>query len=276
MELEAAQRPDLAAGVVARFAEASDDFGLYGVLDFYLSYRAWVRGKVAAFLAADAGAPADLRLRARDEARRRFGLARAAAGPPLDRPFLIAVGGVIGSGKSTLARALGRTLAVPVISSDRTRKRAAGMAPDAPGDPSLYEPRQREQTYATLVESAAEVLAAGRGVILDATFSARRWRDIAAATARANGAAFAFIEARCPRQVVLRQRLAARRDGPSESDADEGLLTAFLRDYEPVGSFDAGPRFGIDTSGTPETARNEALERLSLLGILSAAERRAS
>ena len=36
-----------------RFAEACDDFGLYGVVDFYLSYRAWVRGKVAAFVAAD-------------------------------------------------------------------------------------------------------------------------------------------------------------------------------------------------------------------------------
>jgi hypothetical protein len=37
----------LAAGFLARFGEASDDFGLYGVVDFYLSYRAWVRGKVA-------------------------------------------------------------------------------------------------------------------------------------------------------------------------------------------------------------------------------------
>ena len=82
MELEAFHRPDLAAGVVARFAEASDDFGLYGVLDFYLSYRAWVRGKVAAFVAADPAMAADVRHRARDEAGRRFGLARAAAGGP--------------------------------------------------------------------------------------------------------------------------------------------------------------------------------------------------
>ncbi len=78
MELEAAGRPDLAAGFVARFAEASDDFGLYGVLDFYLSYRAWVRGKVASFLAAD---PADAvrrsASRSGEEARRCFGLARS-------------------------------------------------------------------------------------------------------------------------------------------------------------------------------------------------------
>ena len=77
MELEAARRPDLAAGFLARFAEESDDFGLYGVLDFYLSYRAFVRGKVAAFLAADAAAEPELRARKREEARRYFGLARS-------------------------------------------------------------------------------------------------------------------------------------------------------------------------------------------------------
>src|SRR6185295_7219440 len=96
MELEAARRPDLAAGFLARFAEASDDFGLYGVLDFYLSYRAWVRGKVAAFLAADRTADGELRARKREEARRRFALARSFSGLPVDDPFVVVVGGVIG------------------------------------------------------------------------------------------------------------------------------------------------------------------------------------
>src|SRR4029079_8111661 len=59
MELEAARRPDLAAGFLARFAEASDDFGLYGVVDFYLSHPAWGRGQVAAVVAAGDGAEAE-------------------------------------------------------------------------------------------------------------------------------------------------------------------------------------------------------------------------
>ena len=85
MELEAARRPDLAAAFLARFAEETDDFGLYGVVDFYLSYRACVRGKVAAFLASDATAETALRARKRDEARRQFALARSFAGAPADR-----------------------------------------------------------------------------------------------------------------------------------------------------------------------------------------------
>src|SRR6185369_14246400 len=138
MELELAGRPDLAAGFTARFAEAAGDFDLYGVLDFYLCYRAWIRGKVAAFVAADAGADPEVRRRKREEARRDLALARSFAGRPLDAPFLVAVSGMVGSGKSTLAAALGWALAAPVIGSDCTRKALAGLAPAERGDASLY------------------------------------------------------------------------------------------------------------------------------------------
>ena len=266
MELEAAGRPDLAAGFLARYAEASDDFGLYGVVDFYLSYRAWVRGKVAAFVAADPSTPPDVRARKRDEARRDFGLARAFAGKPLDRPLLVAVGGVIGSGKSTLAAALGRHLAVPVIGSDLTRKVLAGLAPTSRGDARLYGPEEKERTYTEIFRRAADVLGAGRGVILDATFSAGRWRRMAADLARAADAAFVLVEASCADSRVLRERLAARRGGPSVSDATDDLLDAFVRDYEPLGSSDPEPRFTVDTSGTAGGALQDALTRIEALG----------
>ena len=147
MELECAGRPDLAAGLIARFAEASDDFGLYGVLDFYLSYRAWVRGKIAAFVAVDPATSFAMSASKREEARHFFAFARSSSGPPLDRPFLIAVGGLIGSGKSTLAAELGRELAVPVVSSDRTRKLSAGLPLTTNADRSLYTKDERERIY---------------------------------------------------------------------------------------------------------------------------------
>ena len=149
MELEAARRPDLAAGFLARFAEASNDFHLYGVLDFYLSYRAWVRGKVAAFVAADPAAATAVRRHKREEATRNFALARSFEGRPLDPPVVIAIGGLIGSGKSTLAAGLGRKLAAPVVSSDRVRKALAGLAPTDRGDAALYEPATVDRVYAS-------------------------------------------------------------------------------------------------------------------------------
>jgi aminoglycoside phosphotransferase family enzyme len=154
MELDLAPRPDLAAGFLARYAEASGDFDLYRVVDFYLSYRAWVRGKVAALVASDADAAPDVRKRKRVEAARDFALARSYAGQAIERPFVVVVGGMIGSGKSTLAAALGRALAAPVVSSDLTRKALAGLAATERGGSDLYTEAGRARAYDELLRRA--------------------------------------------------------------------------------------------------------------------------
>ncbi len=201
MELEAAGRSDLASGLVARFAEASDDYGLYGVLDFYAlvsGVGAREGGRVRR-----RGCAAPRRRRARRKRLRRGAASRwpaPPAGPLAPGPYLIAVGGVIGSGKSTLAQALGRALAAPVVSSDRTRKVLAGLAPTAPGDAHLYAPDARDNIYDEILRRAGAVLTSGRGVIVDATFSTRAWRARAAAAAQAAGARFLLIETQVPRR----------------------------------------------------------------------------
>jgi len=276
MELEVARRPDLAVGFLARFAEVSDDFGLYGVIDFYLSYRAWVRGKVAAFVAADPATEVHVRERKEAEARRQFALARSFSGVPVDAPFLLAVGGMIGSGKSTLAAALGRELAVPVISSDRTRKARAGLAPTERGGAALYTADAVEENYRELLLRARAVLESGRGVVLDATFPARRWRHAAAALARAAGASFAHLETRCADAAILRSRLAGRRDRPSMSDATDDQLEQLRRHYEPVSADDPGPQLPVDTAGEPAAAVAAALRGLGAVGVTPAGARRAS
>jgi predicted kinase len=273
MELESVGHPDLAAGLIARFAEASDDFGIYGVLDFYLSYRAWVRGKVAAFVAVDPSTPFEMKASKREEARRYFGLARSFSGVPLDRPFLIAVGGVIGSGKSTLATQLGRELGVPVVSSDRTRKLSAGLPLTTPADGRLYGKEERERTYGEVIRRGSRVIESGRGVILDATFSTHRWRQLAADAARAAQATFVFVETSCSADL-LNERLAERRDRPSVSDATEVLLESFLREYEPPTMRDAQPCLVVETNESPEAATRDALEQLAGRGILTAGARR--
>ncbi|HMF42838.1 MAG TPA: AAA family ATPase [Polyangia bacterium] len=276
MELEAARRPDLAAGFLARLAEASDDFGLYGVVDFYLSYRAWVRGKVAAFLAADPNSDVGLRAQKREEARRLFALARSFSGIPADAPFLIAVGGVVGGGKSTLAAALGQELAAPVVSSDRTRKALAGLAPTDQGDARLYTTEAIDRNYRAILGRAERVLASGRGVILDATFSARRWRDAATDLARATGARFAHLEATCADRAILRTRLAARRARPSVSDATDAQLEALLARREPFAPHELRARVAIDTSRDPAGSLRAAVRALEAMGVHTASTRQAS
>jgi uncharacterized protein len=276
MELEAARRPDLAAGFLARFAEATDDFSLYRLLDFYLSYRAWVRGKVAGFVAADPSVEPALRRHKREEAARNFALARACLGPPVDAPYVIVVGGLVGSGKSTLAEALGRQLAAPVVSSDRTRKSLAGLAPTTRGDATLYTPENVERVYGELLGRASDVIAGARGVILDATFSARRWRKAAAALAESAGAVFVFVEATCPDRQQLRARLAARRSAPSVSDATDDVLDDIERRYDPARPEEVAARIQIDTRPAPDVALTALTAHLRDRDIVPAIERKAS
>jgi aminoglycoside phosphotransferase family enzyme/predicted kinase len=273
MELELAGRADLAAGFLARYAEASGDFELYRVVDFYLSYRAWVRGKVAALVARDEGAPPELRRRKRAEARRDFALARSYAGPALDPPFVVLVGGLPGTGKSTLAEALGRALAAPVVSSDRTRKALAGLAPTARGGPDLYTDEGRARAYAEVLRRAEGVVASGRSVILDATFSAETRRREARALAATHGARCVIVEVACD-APTLRERLARRRAGGTVSDATDAELDPLARRYEPPDEAE-GPLVRVDGAEPPARVAAEALARLGPLGLAPAAERRA-
>ncbi|MEZ4411293.1 MAG: phosphotransferase [Polyangiales bacterium] len=128
MDLAHHRRVDLAERLLATYARETNDFDLYSVVDFYEGYRAYVRGKIATFLAENAAAPHELRASAAEEARRYFLLALAARRPAVMRPRVVAVGGIIASGKSTLAGWIAARTGAPVV--ERTaRERACWGSP---------------------------------------------------------------------------------------------------------------------------------------------------
>jgi predicted kinase len=255
MELEAAARPDLAAHFLSCFARASGDYGFYPLLDLFLSYRAWVRAKLACFVAADPGTPPEKASRKASEAARLFTLAASYQDPATRRPQVIAVGGLIGSGKTTLADALGRALALPVISSDATRKRLGGLHVHERGGPALYTDAFTDRTQTAMQDQAGEVLASGRGVILDATFRDPRARRAARALAHAAGRPFLFVELTCDEET-LRARLRQRAASPGLSDAREDLLPRLLSEYQPPTELPPGERVRLDgRRGAEELAR---------------------
>jgi aminoglycoside phosphotransferase family enzyme/predicted kinase len=257
MELDARSRPDLAASVLAAFARESGDYDLYGVVDFYLSYRAWVRGKVAGFLAADPSTRPEKAQRKAREAEKLFALARAYSEPRPGVGPVIAVGGVIGAGKSTLADALGRALDLPVIDSDRTRKALAGVPATQPAPAGAYTPAFTDRTYDEVFRRAEVVLDSGRGVILDATFRDRPLRLRARELARRHRRPFRFVEAICD-DTTLRARLRARAAGVSVSDATEALLDRVRREFEPVTELAAGEHVPVRTTA-PVSGQVEAV-----------------
>jgi predicted kinase len=217
-----------------------------------------VRGKVAAFLAADPSTPPEKAVRKAEEARSLFDLARSYAGARPGAPPVIAVGGLIGSGKSTLAEALGRVLGAPVVSSDRVRKALAGVRATERAPSDAYSAAFSTRTFDELFRRAAVVLGSGRGVVLDATFRERTLRLRARDLARRHGRQFLFAETVCD-EATLRERLRRRAAGPSISDAGETLLERVRAEFEPVTELGVGEHVRVDTTGPSEAAAHAAL-----------------
>lgn len=241
------------------YAAQRDDFDLYRVVDWFTSYRAAVRAKVAAIAAQEGEIAAAQRERAAHSARSHMELALAALESRC-APALVLVGGSVGTGKSTLAAALADALGAAVVSSDRVRKQRLGLPATARADLAAYTLEARASVYAALLERAEAVVASGRVAILDATFGSRREREAARARASAWQIPVWFVEARCAPEVA-RERLARRRQaGGDPSDAGPELEAASRAGFEPLDEWPEAQRSWLRTD-EPDAAR--ALEDLA-------------
>jgi predicted kinase len=235
------------------------------VLDFYEGYRAYVRGKVASFLAADEGTTREARERAEKDARRYYLLALSAGRESLLNPAVVAVGGVIGSGKSTLAEELSVAMSCPVVDSDRTRKALSGVSATDPLHTAVwsgaYTKENTDRVYAELRRRAECVLASGRPVILDASFREKDQRTAARALAEKHGLPFFFVEARAP-EAVCRKRLKERARTRSVSDGRLEIFDDFVERWEPTTEIASAEHIVIDTTQPLEKITGELARRL--------------
>ena len=243
MDLEQRGRRDLAAHLIARYAELAGDGDLPRLVPFYECYRAYVRGKVASLKSTETEVSSEERAAAREQARRYF--LQSYRYTWTYSPALVVVAGLSGSGKSTVAVALHERTGFVHLSSDIIRKELAGLAPTARvGDEDLYSVAHSSRTYAELFSRARQTLASGRGVILDATFQLREGRQTARQIAESARTPFLLVECTCPEEVI-RQRLATRTQrGDDPSDADWEIYLVQQQRCEPF----AEERLTIDTS----------------------------
>jgi predicted kinase len=262
MDLAWHGRVDLAELLLARYARHADDYDLYALVDFCESYRACVRGKIAALMAHDESAGTAQREHAEAQARRYFLLALSAHRPLLRRPRVIAVGGLIASGKSTIADAIGRALPAPVVDSDRTRKHMLGVQALAPVRDGAwtggYDLAFTERVYDEVLRRAQVVLASGRPVVLDASFRSAAMRKQAQALAAHFAVPLLLVECTAPASVC-RERLAARAAAPSVSDGRLAVFDDFAARFEPIVELPEGQHARLDTT-LPE---DESLRQLA-------------
>lgn len=269
MDLRYRGAPAYAERFLARYAAGCDDYDLYALVDLYAAYRSSVRAKVALLATSDDAISGAQREAARASANRHLDLAEAFLAPR-DTGSVVLLCGTVGSGKSSVAHEFAEACSGVVISSDRTRKRLAGLQPEdhsaatAEADVGLYAPERKQAVYAALLERAAPVVESGRVAILDASYTARKQRDVVRAWAKARGVDCILIEARCD-EAEARRRLERReRSGADASDAGPDFLATSLSRFEPPKEWPSDARFEVatDASDWREQVRKHATRRL--------------
>jgi hypothetical protein len=263
MDLEILKAPELGRYFIDRYVSATGDEEARLLLDFYVSYRAFVRGNVDGLkLSQSSVAPkhaADLRLRAK----RFFELAHAHA-LSFHRPLLVLVGGLSGTGKSTLAQGIAERLAAPAFRSDEVRKELAGLAPSEAAKTSLpesfYTEAWTQRTYEELLRRAQRLLLRGAVVVLDATFPRRDLREAARRVGRDSGARVVHIECTAPAAVAAERMALRAAQGASISDATAVLQAEQAAAYQPCAP---GESVRLETTAPPEELIAAALSELA-------------
>ena len=250
MDLEHLGAPALGARFLDWYTEFAADPAPVSLRHHYLAYRAFVRAKVACLRHAqgDPGAAADATSHAELTA------AHLRAGTV----SLVLVGGLPGTGKTTLAGKLADRLGAVVLSTDRLRKELAGLDPAVPAPAGygqgIYTPEWTGRTYAELCLRAAALLGRGESVVLDASFSRSRDRDLAAEVAAHTHAV--PVPLRCTAATaVLTARLRQRR--PGVSDADQHIATRIAADADPWPQATV-----VYTDRTPDDSPEQAVRRV--------------
>ena len=246
MDLTYRGRRDLAERFLRRYAEASDDYDLYGVVDFFCAYRAAVRAKVASLAARDEAVPPAQRALAAKSAERHLALAEAALAEPA-RGDVVALAGIVGTGKSTAAHALADAVDGVVIASDRVRKRQAELPETARGHAEIYTEERTRRTYSGMLERALPVVLSGRTAVLDATYARAALRGELLRWAGERGLRAFLVETVCAPEVALARLAARARRGSDPSDAGPELYAASAAGFEPPSEWPAGARAVIAT-----------------------------
>jgi aminoglycoside phosphotransferase family enzyme/predicted kinase len=255
MDLDYHEQPLISSDLASHYLRISRDWPLYLLLDFYKSYRAYVRAKVTSFRLEDPNISAQEEASSLDEASRYYRLSHTYAAR-MNRPMLVITGGLIATGKSTIARSLAEALGWEWLRVDVLRKELAQISPlehrFEKFHRGIYAPDFSRKTYQTLLDRARILLGGGKSVILDGSFKKQADRTTARDLARETQADFLFIECSSSDEEI-HNRLARRaREKNEPSDGRGELLAEQKKDYAPVEGFDSDLYLSMDTERSPE------------------------
>ena len=268
MDLDYLNYPYLSSYLIQRYVEKSNDADIFDVLNFYKSYRAYVRGKVNGFQLNDPNIDYKRKNNIVETAKKYFELSHYYTSLfSFDlyktKPLLFLVCGLTGTGKSTVALKIAVDYRAHQINTDIVRKELAGIDRferhhDKPNT-GLYDPKNVDYTYEMVMEKASDLLKKGENVVLDATFQKKKYRTMASDLAAKNHANLIIIQCTCPDNVV-KKRLEQRLKKKSVSDGRWEIYIEQKKTFEPF-EHDENV-FEMDTSNESYDYRMDFFKKL--------------
>ena len=237
------------------YLELTGDYEAVALLNFYKTYRAMVRAKVAALRITQETDTEVLRA-LKDEVKQYMNLAQSYT--EVKKPFMAITHGFSGSGKSTFSLMMVEQYGAIRIRSDRERMRMFGST----SENSIYTADATKATYEHLLTLATSIHNSGYSVIVDATFLKQWQRELFLKQATKADISFYICTMECDR-VLIQSRIEKRsQEGSDISEADLEILQKQLLSAEPLLRSEKEAAITIDCNSI--SAMNESVSRLSL------------
>ncbi|RLA72588.1 MAG: aminoglycoside phosphotransferase [Epsilonproteobacteria bacterium] len=244
------------------YLELTGDYEAVVLLDFYKTYRAMVRAKVAA-LRIGQEMEADKRTVLMDEVLRYIDLAKNYC--ERKEPFLAIAHGLSGSGKSTFALMMVEEHGVVRIRSDVERMRMFEREKEDTLEEGIYTQDATKATYEHLLELATSVYKGGYPVIVDATFLKQWQRQIFFKYARLANIPFYLFTMACDIKLMQSRVEQRSQEGSDISEADLGVLQMQQKSVEPLSESERELEVIIDcTSSASMSESASKIEKRSL------------
>jgi aminoglycoside phosphotransferase family enzyme/predicted kinase len=250
MDLDFEGFTQVARSLLKAYARFSDDQEVFILLDFYKCYRALVRVKVNCLRLQQTDLAEAQRAELLEEIQRYMDLACRYA-ELLVRPAVWVVCGMAATGKSTISKKLADKFGIRKLSSDLIRKKLI-MDRNQSGlgfEEGIYSKEATSITYGKLLRLAREEIEKQNSVILDATFSRKKYRREALRLAEELDANIIFLECVCS-DSVIKDRLQKRNTVPSISDARLEHFENLIAAYEPLDDIPRDIHITIDTQNS--------------------------